>query len=121
MSRRTFENVLGGLLVEYAGVDRAFVHLAECEDRRQCHAAIAPVERTGLQKREYERCNLVGEQRIGLVPERGDLWALHRVEKAELRLDHSGVRLRPAEFDADGFVQLDQILNRQVPNATVSP
>jgi hypothetical protein len=55
------------------------------------------------------------------VPERGDLWALHRVEKAELRLDHSGVCLCPAEFDADGFVQLDQILNRQVPNATVSP
>jgi hypothetical protein len=79
------------------------------------------VEWTRLQKCEYERCDFVGEQWIGFVPEGGDLWALDRVEKAELRFDNSRVRLRPAEFDADGFMQLDQILNRQVPHTTVSP
>src|SRR5258708_6936191 len=46
MSRRSFEKDLGGLFVEDTRVDGAAIELAEGEERRQRHAAIAATEWT---------------------------------------------------------------------------
>jgi hypothetical protein len=37
-----------------------------------------------------------------------------------LRLDRAGVRLRPPELGTHGPVDLDEILNAEIPDATVS-
>jgi len=42
---------------------------------------------------------------------------LHRIDQPELRLDDTRMRLIAAEFGGDAFVELDDVLNRQVANA----
>lgn len=77
-------------------------------------------ERLRLQQREDERGDLVGERRVSLAAEGRDLRALDGVEQTELRLDDARMRGVSAEFGADGFVQLDDVLDRKVANAAVS-
>jgi hypothetical protein len=45
---------------------------------------------------------------------------LHAVEKAESRIDNARVRLIAAELDADGAMQLDDVLNGQVMDGVFS-
>ncbi|HWW61083.1 MAG TPA: hypothetical protein VN181_06940 [Thermoanaerobaculia bacterium] len=70
-----------------------------------------------MQQREDERRDFVGERWIRFASERRDLRALDGVEETELRVDDAGVRLIAAELEADGFVQVDEILNREITNA----
>ena len=114
------EQRLRALLVEHARVDRAVVQLAEREERGERDTAVAAAERAVGEEREEERGHLLGERRIGLAAERRHLRPLHGVHEAELRVDHAGVRLRAAELRGDGAVQLDDVLHRQVADATVS-
>jgi len=69
MTGGAFDDRLGGLLVENAGVDGAIVELREGEDRRQSHAAIAALERTRLKKRKDECGDLIGKLGVCLTAE----------------------------------------------------
>ena len=120
MSRRSFEEILRGFLVEDARVDRLVVQLAEREHRRECQPAIAPVERPIRKQCEDERSDFFWERCIRLASERGHLGALNGVEKSELRFDDAWLRLMAAELRADCAMQIDEILNRQIAYAAVS-
>ena len=111
------EERLGRLLVENAGVDGAVVQLRKGEERRERDAPVAAAERAVLQKREEKGRDFVAERRIGLAAEGRHLRALHGVEETELRLDDAGMRLVAAELGGDGAMQIDEVLNREIPDA----
>ena len=120
MASRFLEEGLGGFFVEDARVDGAVVDLNECEERGQRQTPVPTSKRTVGKEREDESGDLFGKRRVGLATERRDLWALHRVEEAELRFDDSRLRLMAAELRAHRTMQFDEILNGEITNAAVS-
>ena len=111
---------LRGLLIEDARVEIAVVQLTEGEQRRQRDAPVAASEGALLEKGENERGGLVGERGKRFLAESGQLRTLDGVRETELGIDHAGMCLRSAELRANGFVKIDDVLHRQVTNASVS-
>ena len=107
MRRRALEQRLGGLLIENARVDRAVIQFAKREKSGERNAPIASLEGAVCQKCEKKSRDFVGKRRIRLAAECCHLGSLDGVEQSELRLHHSGMGLRAAEFDTDRAVQLD--------------
>lgn len=120
VARRSLEEILRGFFVEDARIDGAVVQFGEREHRSEGDAPIAAAERTVLQQGEDEGRDLVGERWIRFAAEGRHLRPLDGVEETELRLDDTGMRLRSAELGADGAMQVDEVLNREVANASVS-
>ena len=120
MRRCAFEKRLGSFLVENARVDRPVVQFHKRKQRSERDAAVSSAKRTVSQQGEKKGRHFVGKRRIRFATQGRDLRPLHGVDQSELRLDHSRMRLRSAELDADRAMQLDQILNREIANAAVS-
>ena len=117
MTGGAFEEILSRFFIEQARVDRLIIELAEGEERRQRDAAVAAAERAVDQQREKESRDFVGEGRVRLAAEHRHLRALHGIQKAELRVDHAGMRLTSAELHADGAMQFHEVLNAEIPRA----
>jgi hypothetical protein len=120
ITRCAFEKCLGGFLVEDAAVDRLVVELTEREQRSQRDAPIASAKWTVRQKRKQERGDFVRKRRVRFAAERSNLRTLHSVDETKLRFDDAGMRLVASEFEAHCAMEIDEILNGEIPNAAVS-
>jgi len=120
MSGRALEECFGRFLVEYTRVDRSVVQLAKREQGSQRNAPIATLKRRMREQREKKRGDFVRKRRIRFAAEGRDLRALDGVDQSELRLDHAGMCLRAAEFNAHCAMKIDEILDGEIANAAVS-
>ena len=120
ISGRAFEERLGGFLVEDAAIDRLVIQLAEREQRCQRDSPVSSAKWTVRQKRKQKRRDFVGKRWVRFAAERSDLRPLDGVDETELRFDNSGMRLIASEFETHGAMEIDEILNGEIPNAAVS-
>ena len=75
------------------------------------------MERPVREQREDKRRDFLGERRIRLASQGGDLRALDGVEQTKLRFDDAGLRLVAAVLRTDRLVQLDEIGDGEITNA----
>jgi hypothetical protein len=120
ISGRAFEKRLGRFLVEDAAIDRLVIQLAEREQRCQRHSPVSAAKWTVRQKRKQKRGDFIGKRWVRLAAEGGDLRTLDGVDETELRFDDARMRLVASEFETHGAMKIDEILNREIPNAAVS-
>ncbi len=120
ISRCAFEKRFRGFLVEDAAIDRLVIQLAEREQRCQRQSTIASAKWTVRQKGKQERGDFVGKRWVRFAAKGGDLRTLDGVDETELRFDDAGMRLRSSEFETHCAMEIDEVLNGEIPNAAVS-